>query len=351
MSAQGARIGGPIGILAVDGGNSKADLALVSGDGALRAFVHGPTISHQQVPMDACMDRLRALVAEASAQAGLDPGRRPTAEVAVLCLAGADYAADVRRLSRAIAPLGLGAEVVIRNDGFAGLRAGTRRPWGVAVIIGSGVNCVGMAPNGRTAAFPAVGAIAGDWGGGMSLGEAALAAAVRGRDGRGERTSLERLVPRHFGLTRPGALTYALYRGAIPEARLRELAPLVFEAAGDGDHAARAIVDRLADEIAGMAVAMLRRLRLVRADTDVVLAGAIMRANDHGFHERIEAAIRRVAPRSAIVRMTSPPVLGAALLGLDRLHRLDLARGEAAEARLRAAAAEYPLGQDSSDPP
>ena len=49
-------------ILAVDGGNSKTDLALVSAGGELRALVHGQTISHQQVGLQAG-DIIRAVKA------------------------------------------------------------------------------------------------------------------------------------------------------------------------------------------------------------------------------------------------------------------------------------------------
>jgi N-acetylglucosamine kinase-like BadF-type ATPase len=319
-------------VLAVDGGNSKTDLALVSAGGELRALVHGATVSHQQVGLQAGAARLEELAVRAARDARLDPSLRPLAELAVLCLAGADFPSDVRALMGSLKPLKLARELVIRNDGFAGLRTGTGRSWGVAVIAGSGINCVGMAPDGRIATFPAVGDVAGDWGGGEGIGKEALFAAIRGRDGRGPHTRLERLVPQHFGFRRPITLTYALYRDRVPESRLRELAPLVFEAAGSGDQVARAIVDRLADEVAGMAVAMIRRLRLVRTDLDVVLAGGIMRTRYRPFYERIETAVHRVARRAAIRRVAQRPVLGAALLGLDRIGGGDR---EAAEARLR----------------
>lgn len=320
-------------VLAVDGGNSKTDLALVSARGELRALVHGPTVSHQAVGMAAGVAQLEALAVRAARDARLDATFRPLADLAVLCLAGADFPSDIRALMGAIRPLKLAREVVIRNDGFAGLRAGTARPWGVAVISGSGINCVGIAPDGRMASFPAVGDFAGDWGGGDGLGNAAMAAAIRGRDGRGPHTRLEELVPRHFGFRRPISVTYALYRGRIDHDRLRELAPLVFEAAGSGDPVARDIIDRLADEIAAMAIGMIRRLRLVRTDVDVVLAGAVLRNRDPAFHERIGAAIHRVARRATVRRVAQRPVLGAALLGLDQLGGPDR---DAAETRLRA---------------
>ena len=182
-------------VLASDVGNSKTDLALVRADGTLLAALRGPTSSHQAVGMSAGMDMLEGLASEAARRAGLDPSSRPIARVAVHCMAGADLAEDVRALGRALAARRLAGESVVLNDTAAVLRAGTARTWGVAVICGSGVNCLGVAPDGRTYRLPALGPISGDWGGGQALGQAALEAAVRGRDGRGPRTALERVVP------------------------------------------------------------------------------------------------------------------------------------------------------------
>lgn len=336
--------GAAAAVLAVDGGNSKADVALVAGDGSLLAAVHGGTISHQQVGIERGMANLRGLVERAVAEAGLARARAgggaggggTAAELGVYCLAGADYPSDVRLLRRGIEGLGLTRQTVVLNDTFAALRAGTSRPWGVVLICGRGINAAAVAPDGRSARFDAVGTYSGDWGGGMGIGEEGLAAAVRARDGRGARTSLERAVPAHFGVSSPGALTKALYFGRIHHDRLLELAPIVFEAATDGDAVARSIIDRLADELATMAAALMRRLRMTRLDPEVVLAGGVFRATDEAFYERLEAGIRAVAPAAKTVRLAAPPVLGSALIGLDRLSTSGAADGSV-ESRLRAA--------------
>jgi N-acetylglucosamine kinase-like BadF-type ATPase len=323
-------------ILAVDGGNSKTELLLVGRDGRRLAFVRGGSISHQAVGLEPGLARLRQLVAAASGQAGIKTST-PAAELGLFCLAGADLRSDVNRLTRALRKARLADEVVVLNDTRAALRAGSPSGWGVAIICGSGVNSIGVAPDGRVAGLPALGNISGDWGGGRAVGEAGLAAALRGRDGRGPRTSLERSVPAHFGLARPLAVTWALYHGRIAEERLRELSPLVFAAAMDGDAAARQIVDRLADELATMAIAIVRRLRLLRTAVDVVLAGGVIRTRDEAFFARIADQVRRQAPLARIRRLTDPPVVGAALLALDRLSR-----SPNAEARLRREIAEQP---------
>ena len=324
-------------VLAVDGGNSKADVVLVGPHGTLLGAVHGPTISHQQVGLRAGMAMLGELARRAAGgEPGGTRGSGAIATLGVYCLAGADYRADIRLLTRGIEDLGLTGRTAVLNDTFAALRAGTHRPWGVALICGRGINGCAVAPNGRNARFDAVGGYSGDWGGGLGVGHAGLSAAVRGRDGRGRRSALESLVPRHFGLRTPTALTRALYDHRIAFDQLNELAPIVFDAATSGDAVARSIVDRLADELVAMAGALIRRLHMTRLDTEVVLAGGVFRATDRAFYERLEAGIRAVAPGARTVRLTAPPVLGAALIGLDRLAR----SGEtppAAEARLRAA--------------
>ena len=335
-------------VLAVDGGNSKTDLALVARDGSLIASGRGATISHQSSELGADaspseragagMARLRALASEALAARGSTTpdgavGTR-LAEVAVLCLAGADFPRDVRLLTRAAEAERLARRYLVRNDAFAALRAGAEAGWGIALICGAGINAVGVSPAGRTAAFPAVGEISGDWGGSWSVGMAGLAAAVRARDGRGPRTDLERSVPAHFGLAQPAAVTRAFYGQRVPMARVRELSPVVFAAAATGDAVAREIVDRLADELAAMAVALGRRLGLLRRDVAIVLAGGVFRTDDPAFYRRLEERIHARMPGARVARLTAPPVLGAALLGLDQLRMSSSAR-RAAEATLR----------------
>ena len=301
-------------VLAVDGGNSKTDLALVAGSGALLALVRGPTVSHQQVEVQTAMTRLAALAAEAHRQAGTDG----VVELGSYCLAGADFPSDIRTLERAIRDRGLASRSIVRNDAHAALRAGAEHGWGVVVVCGAGVNALGVAPDGRSARLAGVGDISGDWGGGYALGMAALGAAVRARDGRGQATRLSRMVPDHFGLGRPIDVTRGLYEGRIANRRLEELAPLVMQAAAD-DRVARGIVDRLADELALMAIAIARRLRIALRDVDVVLTGGIFRTTDRGFADRLDERVRAAVPHARIVRLRARPVLGAALIGLDAL--------------------------------
>jgi N-acetylglucosamine kinase-like BadF-type ATPase len=94
----------------------------------------------------------------------------------------------------------------------------------------------------------------------------------------------------------------------------------VFRAAADGDAVAADIVERQADEVVTMAITAIRRLGMTRLDVDVVLGGGIFRSRFAAFYERIEDGVTAVAPSARIHVLNAPPVLGAALMGLDRLE-------------------------------
>jgi N-acetylglucosamine kinase-like BadF-type ATPase len=274
------------------------------------------------------------LLEQAAAEAGLD-GSRPIADVGQLLLAGLDFEDEEAAVLQAAGDRGWARVVSVGNDTFAVLRAGTERGWGVAVVCGAGINCVGVAPDGRHARFLALGAITGDWGGGYDVGLAAVSAAARSEDGRGAKTTLERLVPAHFGLSTPRELAEAIYRGGIQQRRVFELAPVVFDAAED-DAVAAGIVDRLATEIATMARTAIERLDLGREPVEVLLGGGLVRSGNGRLVDAVSAALGE----GPLVRATPvPPIAGAALLGLDRLGA-----GVEAQARLRKEMEEVGVG-------
>jgi N-acetylglucosamine kinase-like BadF-type ATPase len=319
-------------LLAVDGGNSKTDLVLLTADGTVVAAARLPTVSHQQVGLEEAGRRLRQQVEAVAAGARL-PVTEPITSLGVLCLAGLDLPSDERALARAHARTGIAATLVLENDTVAGLRAGAPEGWGVSIVIGQGINGVGIGPGGRRARFAGLGPISGDRGGGGSLGMEALGAAVRAQDGRGGRTSLEALVPAHFGLRRPLDVTGALYSGRIPEERTSELAAVVVDAARAGDAIALGLIDALADECASFAIAAIRRLRLAGQAVPVVLSGGVARGAADLLADAVALRVAGTAPRARVIVVEAPPVLGAALLALDRVAPGDAA----AAARVRAA--------------
>lgn len=308
-------------VLAIDGGNSKTDVVLVASDGTLLASARGPGINAHQVGVDQTALILDAVVKQAAAQ--VDASRSGWVALhTVACLANADLPEEEAEHAAAVQALGWSPTVTVVNDTFAILRTGLadedRPHWGVAVVCGAGINCVGVAPDGRQARFRALGWTTGDWGGGGDVGRDAVWAAARSEDGRGPKTMLESAVPAHFGLTTPSELAEAVHFGRVDGARAMELAPVVFAAAAD-DAVAAGIVDHLASEVVALARVAITRLGLEREPVEVVLGGGLLRHPTSGLLAAISRGLAEVGPKVTAHSTSAPPILGAALLALDAL--------------------------------
>jgi N-acetylglucosamine kinase-like BadF-type ATPase len=295
-------------VLGVDGGNSKTELLAASLDGELLARVLGPGNNAHFTGVEATVDFLGRLVADAGLGAPAAHG--------VFYLCGVDISADRDELSAALESASWLERAAVDNDVFGLLRAGTDEGDAVAVVCGAGINCAGRSADGRVARYPSLGWESGDWGGSVMLGREVLFLAARAEDGRGEPTVLRDLVREHFGLPVAGVGEAVRYR-RIAVARLGELAPEVVRAAEEGDAVARQLVDRLAGEVVLMGTRALADLGFTERPVRVLLGGGMLRAGAGLLYEEVVARLARAAPQARPTPITEPPVLGAALDALD----------------------------------
>jgi N-acetylglucosamine kinase-like BadF-type ATPase len=284
-------------------------------------YVRGPLSHPHYLGVEGSADVIDALAAEVGAPADL----------AVLLLAGLDFP-DEEDVYRAEAERrGWASEVVVGNDTYAVLRAGTERGWGVAVTCGAGLNCVGVGPDGREVRFPSLGAASGDvMDGAGAVGLAAVGAAVRSEDRRGPRSALQEVVPRHFGFATALELSRAVHSGSLSTRRLRELAPLVF-ALSDSDDVAGSLVDGVGAEVVANVRAAVGRLDPGREEVEVVLGGGLLQSGNERLLSGIEAGLVDGNAKLVVRVASSRPIVGVALTALDRLGAAPEAYGRARE--------------------
>jgi N-acetylglucosamine kinase-like BadF-type ATPase len=307
---------GQAAVLAIDGGNSKTDMALIGWDGTVLAALRGPGASHEDYGIDGALSRLGDLVRMVAGKAGIDASGTIAPHISA-CLAGADLPEEEAALTAALLAGGWSESAVAMNDTFAILRGGVDEPWGVAVVCGAGINCVAVAPDGTTARYLAHGTMSGDWGGGWGLSQAVMWHAMRGWDGRGRATALGDAVAARFGLSSVRDVAVAVHKGILGEADLIQLTAVLFAVAADGDPVARSLVDRQAAEICVMAAAAMRQLGMSPAGVPVVLGGGVLESRDPLLLAEVDRQLTEAAPGATARVLDVPPIAGAALLGLD----------------------------------
>jgi N-acetylglucosamine kinase-like BadF-type ATPase len=303
-------------ILAVDGGGSKTDAVLLDTDGHVLAQAKGGGSQPQIIGLPMALAVLDEVIEQLRRAAGVAAGE-PIADHAGVYLSGLDLPQEIAAIEPFLRDRRWADTLAIDNDTFALLRAGTEAVDAVAVVCGTGINCVGRNAAGEQSRFPALGELTGDWGGGHHLGVKALWHAARADDGRGPRTALQAVVAAHFDRPDATSVAVAIHFGELDNSRLSELVPGILATAAAGDAVAGRLVDRLADEMALMAEVSMQRLELLHRPVDLVLGGGVTRSRDRHLLERLGKHVLGTNPDTSIRIVDAAPVVGAALLGLD----------------------------------
>ena len=320
-------------VIGVDVGGTKTAgvLANLQG-GVLEISVGGPG-NYQAIGLDAAARVYAEVIAPLMARArthGVD------VHASAFGLCGLDRPVDAERLEGVLCPLvTAGAPMTLVNDTDLILRAGTHDGVGVAVVSGTGSNCIGRSAAGQQARIGGFGHDFGDDGSAEDIGREGARAVFRAEDGRAPATALSALITTRFGLTHIYELVERFLVDATEgEASLGEIAPLVFEAAAGGDAVCAQILTHAGEELGHAAVVVGRQLFEPDAPLPVVLGGSVwQRGEGETMRDAFKGRVTRDFPQADVRTLSSPPVTGALLLAMDALGDVR-ARSEALHARL-----------------
>jgi N-acetylglucosamine kinase-like BadF-type ATPase len=292
--------------LGIDGGGTKT-YALLTDE---RGNVLGKGVSgngNHQIDRSLAAQSIREAAEGALSEAGLTKSQLSHAYFG---LAGADREADYRILHPLIQDIGFTRNYTINCDTMIGLRAGTNRPYGVALICGTGTNAAGRNPAGMHVQVGGFDYMYGDFGGGGSLNIEVFRSVIRAWDGREQPTKLTPLLLGFLGYDSVGDMfdDFQDHGKHVPV----HAAKLLFEAAAKDDAVALEILSRQGIELGKSAVAVIRRLGMQNDTFDVVLAGSLLTRGDRGWiRGKIEQAVAGTAPNATIVTLSTEPVVGA----------------------------------------
>jgi N-acetylglucosamine kinase-like BadF-type ATPase len=201
---------------------------------------------------------------------------------------------------------------LLTTDAAIGLRAAIGDSPGVIVVSGTGSIAYGRDDRGRVLRSGGWGVPYDDAGSGYELGHKAIVAALHDYDGRGRYTQLSAKVCQALKIP---DITQVVLKSLTPR-EIAALFPLVLEAAGRRDFVARALCEQGGRDLAGLAVALLKRLGWLRRVVPVVCTGGVFRSSAR-IRRSFARHLHRAAPQARVLLLRHPPVEGALALARD----------------------------------
>ena len=297
----------------LDIGNTKSHALIADENGRCLGFGQAGPGSWEAVGWENAQAVLHTIVNQALAQAGV---AKSSIAGAGFGYAGYDWPEDRPGHVALVETLGLNAPYALGNDTLVGLVAGARDGWGVVVVAGTSNNCRGRDRLGREGRVTGMGSWFGEQGGASEIVSQAIQAVAAAWTQRGPQTALSDAFVTQVGAADVDDLLAGLVRDRY---RLSSgVAPLIFDVAAQGDAVSQGIITWAGQELASLAVAVIRQLDLADQTFDVVLSGSLYKGGETLIAPMREA-IQAVAPGANLVRLSAPPVVGGVLLGMEQV--------------------------------
>jgi N-acetylglucosamine kinase len=296
--------------LGIDGGGTKTAAVLIDDFGQeIARVVSGPS-NFYSVGQALAEASLREAIRKVLTVANL-PATHVTA--IGLGMAGVDRPGDRQVLRAMLSRIARFSHVVIANDAETALVGGVGRRYGAVLIAGTGAIAYGVNAAGETRRADGWGYLIGDEGSAHWIGLEGLRTVMRAHDGRGPVTALKECLISRLDLSDVSALIVRVYAADFGVPQLAALAPLVSQAARDGDGMAQDILRESGQRLSAALGAVIRGLDMTAEVFEVVLLGGVLRARDL-VRETVVNALTGIAPHAQVIEPRNDAAVGAALL-------------------------------------
>lgn len=318
--------------LGIDAGGTKTNCLIGDESGQLLGFGASGPGNYEVNGVEAARVEIERALSEALSEAGLQLSDITAAGLGV---AGADIEDDFQMLERDVCTPLLGdLRRDFKNDSAAALRGGTHNRYGIVIACGTGCVCAGRNASGEFGRVGGHGDEFGDECSGTSIGMEGLRAVFQARENVIPPTKMTPLFVERAGCQDVDELFYRLYTQRIGFDALQPMAPLVFDAALEGDSAACAILVRGGTYLGMMVNAVARNVGMPSSAYDVVMAGSVFKGSSPALVEAMASEIATENPHANLVRSVYEPVVGALLMGMDLEQAADESTYSALETSL-----------------
>lgn len=307
-------------VLGVDGGGTKTHCALFDTEGNKIDLISWGTTNHEYL-RDGFIGLKRELESMTSLILEKNGVSNEQIRNAVFGLAGVDTKTQQAVISNIISEIGFKKHHVC-NDAYLGIKAGSKKGYGICAVNGTGCSVTGISPSGRCIQIGGLGELTGDKGGGSYLGATVIGTIYNSLFKDGKQTLMKDLLFDELKITsRYEFIDTIMQKLSSGEIRISDLNRIAFAAANMGDEKAIEILTEMGKDIASMINGAIRELEPDFEDSiDVVLAGSIhVKGENPTATETIKHCVRERNKNRAInfVVLEKPPVAGAVIWALS----------------------------------
>lgn len=221
--------------------------------------------------------------------------------------------AEVADLLRKYLPKDI--HIIIENDAFNALYAGTLGEPGIVQIAGTGSITFGVNDESKMVRSGGWGYLFDDEGSGFHLGNEALRAVFREFDQRGLATSLTNAVLQYFEVNLVPDIIGKVYGLEHPRSIIAPLSRLVVDAAMDNDEVAKCIIADACEEMMRCIQSCHDQLFEKNHATNIVLSGGVFTNADY-FINHFHHLAKENLPNIKFKRALVSPVGGAVIAAL-----------------------------------
>jgi N-acetylglucosamine kinase-like BadF-type ATPase len=296
--------------IGVDGGGTKTEVALFGKDGSCLGLAQTGTSNHEVLP--GSFTEAASVICACAEQLLLEHNLSFSDVTGwFMGLAGIDTELQAAQLKACFETKNF-RNVVLFNDGYLAVLAGSANGAGIAYNLGTGTCTAGINERGERSQIGGIGDFSGDTGSGYWIHRQVWRAAYDHCFTGGPATVIAEMLEKITGMSGEEAFRQSVYlKTAEQDILMNRIIGLFFNAWDTGDPVARDIGNLMAARGARMITALAGRLEL-RRPFDIILSGSVnTKAASAAYLQFFREEVSRSCKGPLrFVLLDTPPVMG-----------------------------------------
>ncbi|MEM9926804.1 MAG: BadF/BadG/BcrA/BcrD ATPase family protein [Cyanobacteria bacterium P01_D01_bin.50] len=306
-------------VLGIDGGGSKTVCILMDDKYKILGSGEAGSSNYQSIGIEAAKYSILTAINQA-----MIISDNINIDAICLGLAGVGRGRDIEVIKKIINEIPVTKyikpqNIIISHDALISLVGGIGNDVGIVVAAGTGSIIFGRNHRGETKRVGGWGYILGDEGSAYKIAVTGMHMALLSYDGRLAYTSLVEDFKNHLGLSHIEELIEVVYRSGLGVKEIAALAPIVDNAAFEGDRFANMIIDDAVNELVRATYTVIDEIFVEEDFFEVVTTGSVWKSKSQ-IWKRFVSCIYEDFPKVKVILPRFEAVYGAGFLALKSLR-------------------------------